>query len=313
MAQLWTMRVGMEGPYDERLFFDGNLIGLDWRDVGDVESYDNEGALLDDLDEGGREAQRERGAGWGRQAWDFGRSMETGDLVVVCFGFQEVVQVAEVVGDYTYNGHGMPLRHTRAVRWIARDLRRASLYGEVDFPFANAAVALVPEESAEARMRAFLAGKVRGALVPVPSWLKKALIWSGEQLWLYGALCTTSVLVPVIAVGPVAAFLSLSSDWWTIAGVAFALWLQVLAAGFRLIDGFADQWKGEHLRERTHMRSDLRPELVGVQRALQGHQWVLVPSWIRVEKALRQGSLVILGVVGLVRLAYGEPILRLFV
>ena len=140
MAQLWTMRVS----YDDRLFFDEDVIGLDWRDVGDVQAYGDEGALQDSLDaravqggldEGDREARRERGSGWGRQAWAFAHAMKVGDLVLVRFGFQEVVQVAEVAGDYVFNGDAAPPLHSRAVRWIKRDLPLASLHGEVHVPF----------------------------------------------------------------------------------------------------------------------------------------------------------------------------------
>ena len=308
---LWTMRVGLNGQFDERPFLDGNLIGLDWQDVGNVEGYDEESALRDDLDEGNSESRMERGSGWSRQAWDFARSMEAGDLVLVCFGTQEVIHVAEITGDYVFNEDVASLRHTRSVKWIKRDLHRGTLHGEVDVPFENATVALVRPDSTEARMRAFLEGKVRGARFPVPPWLPRTLTWLGERLWMYGDLCVVLVLFPVVVGVPVfAVVLPLGIEEWTVASLGFALWLQVLAVGFRLIDEFADKWKGEHLRE----SSDLRPDLVGVQRALQGHQWLIVPTWLHspLREALRRISLLIVGVLALVRLAQGEPILRLF-
>ena len=303
---LWSMRVSEEYRTS---FLARNLIGLPWGEVGDVERYDTR----DDLR--GVESQRSGASsrwhsGWSESLWSLARRMQIGDLVAVQFEGQSKIHVAEITGNYAFSAGDSPA-HTRSVDWIARNLLLTSADDVLKPHGMLESIHLIDRSDAEARMRARAKGEVRGGRVAMP---RQPFIWLGEKLWLYGDLCVLLIVVPAVGGVVTGVLLSFSLEVGTAVALGFALWLQVLRAGFDLLNAFRERWEARHLIESTHESPDLDPELLRVWESLRGEGWLFFPTWLHdpLRKALNHLSLLIVGVVALVRVAHGEPTLRLF-
>lgn len=303
---LWSMRVSRD---NQTSFLPRNFIGLPWGEVGDVERYDTR----DDLR--GAESQRSSASsrwysGWSESLWSLARRMQIGDLVAVQFEGQSVIHVAEITGNYTFKDGDSPA-HTRSVDWIARNLHLTSADDVLKPHGMLESIRLVDRSDAEARMRALVRGEVHGGRVAMP---RRPFIWLGERLWVYGDLCVLLVVVPAVGGVATGVLRSFSLDLGTAAALGFALWLQVLRAGFDLLGAFRETWEARHLVENTEGPPDLHPELLRVRSSLRGDRWLFFPTWLHdpLRKALNHLSLLIVGVVALVRVAHGEPTLRLF-
>ncbi len=160
-------------------------------------------------------------------------------------------------------------------------------------------------------MRALVKGEVRGGRVAMP---RQPFIWLGEWLWVYGDLCVLLVVVPAVVGVVIGVFRPFSLEVGTAVALGFALWLQVLRAGFDLLGVFRETWEARHLKESTQGPPDLDPELLRVWDSLRGDRWLFFPTWLHdpFRKALNHLSLLTVAVVALVRAAHSEPILRLF-
>ena len=290
-------------------FLAKNLIGLPWDEVGDVEGYDTRETLRS-VETQRSPAAPGRTSGWSEYLWTFATFMRVGDLVAVQFESQSVIHVAEITGDYAFSDGESPA-HTRSVVWIARNLLLTSADDVLRPHGVLESIHLVRRSDAEARMRALAEGEVRGGRVPMP---RRAFIWLGERLWVYGDLCVLLVVVPAVGGVATGVFRSFSLDLGTAVALGFALWLQILRAGFDLLEAFRETWEARHLIEREHEPPDLEPELLGVWSSLRGDRWLYFPTWLHgpLRKALNHLSLLVVTVVALVRAAHGEPILRLF-
>ena len=114
--------------------------------------------------------------------------MRVGDLVAVQFGSQSVTHVAEMTGNYAFSDGDSPA-HTRSVVWIARNLLLTSADDVLKPHGVLESIHLDRQSDAEARMRALVKGEVRGGRAAMP---RRAFIWLGERLWVYGDLCVSA-------------------------------------------------------------------------------------------------------------------------
>lgn len=130
------------------------------------------------------------------------------------------------------------------------------------------------------------------------------------MLWVWGVLGVLSGPAAVVCL-VATAFLQLGIDEWTVGALGCALWLRLVSGGFSLIITFSE--------ERTSVAASATVPAVAAQwrtldRLVQGLRGGALPSWAYkpLGQLLGQLSLLIVGLAALVRLAYGEPILRLF-
>ena len=132
MTRAWTVRGGEKGEREQAALDDG-LIILGWEELAEdlsrVVSTDDLSALL-------RAAYPDAGQrtihNWAYQLWQFLREMQVGDLVVMPRKYKSVIAIGRVTGEYRYRPEAMPdMRHTRAVRWLRRDVERAAVRGDL--------------------------------------------------------------------------------------------------------------------------------------------------------------------------------------
>ena len=138
-------------------------------------------------------------------------------------------------------------------------------------------------------------------------------LFGGPAVKNWALLCALSF--PVCLGGVVGTFPSFSHDVWTIVTLGAALWFRVLGGALSLCDAYS--------RKRDGSRFVRDPDDKMVEGMLDqafrdtGHEGESrlsqMSSWLEpLTKAMGQLSLLLVAIVALVRLAYGEPILRLF-
>lgn len=140
------------------------------------------------------------------------------------------------------------------------------------------------------------------------------LLFGGPAVKNWTLLCALSF--PVCLGGVVGTFPSLSHDGWTLVALGFALWFRVLGGALSLCDAYSRKQAGS-----LFVRDPDDSMVAGmIDQALRDtdhegqSRLSQVSPWLEpLTKAMGQLSLLLVGIVALVRLAYGEPILRLFV
>lgn len=107
----------------------------------------------------------------------------------------------------------------------------------------------------------------------------------------------------------------ISADVWTVIGLSFALWFRVLGGALSLCDAYSRKLSGSlFVRDPD---DSMAAEMVEQALRDAGHEGQSRLSqtrpWLEpLTQAMGQLSLLLVGIVALVRLAHGEPILRLF-
>ncbi len=129
---LWVVKGGRGGIREDR-FLARSVIGIGWREVGDVNTQ-------------------------AAQLWAFGHRMEIGDPVVVPFLGQPVIAIGEITGPYRWVPDGDPdMPHVREVTWHVTDLPRVAFDSDLRYSFGGSVtVCSVTRNHAERRVCAMI-------------------------------------------------------------------------------------------------------------------------------------------------------------
>ena len=154
---LWVVKGGRHGIREER-FLTRSVIGIGWREVGDLSQYPDR----DSLREAYRGCHPERTGGHvntqAAQLWAFGQRMHIGDPVVVPLLGQPVIAIGEITGPYRWVPDGEPdMPHVRSVTWQVTDLPRVAFDADLLYSFGGSVtVCSVTRNHAERRVRAMI-------------------------------------------------------------------------------------------------------------------------------------------------------------
>ena len=160
---VWVVRGGE--PQDEDKALDTGVLGLGYglfKDLAGIVTWQDIQKLLG---EGDREAKASSTGSKARQIWKFKDKINLGDLVVMPRRRQGTIAIGEMEGEYQFLPDASHLFHTRKVRWINKEVRRASLGQDLQKSMdAQGAVYEPKKENApETRLRtAALTGKDPG-------------------------------------------------------------------------------------------------------------------------------------------------------
>ena len=140
------------------------------------------------------------------------------------------------------------------------------------------------------------------------------LLFGGPAVKKWALLCALSF--PVGLGGVVGTFPPLSHDVWTVVTLGFALWFRILGGALSLCDAYSRKRDGARfVRDPDDSMAEGMLERAFRDTGHEGQSRLSQMSpWLEpLTQAMGQLSLLLVGVVALVRLASGEPILRLFV
>lgn len=116
-ARYWTLSAGTNGDQWND-FVDNDMIAIGWDGTPDLQTLGSQEEVrkcLKKLFPG--ESSRKNSV---LACWQFAKEMKPGDIVFVKQGFQKLLGVARVVGDYTFDASRSSYRHVRQVQWIAK-------------------------------------------------------------------------------------------------------------------------------------------------------------------------------------------------
>jgi|GEM_PF-1470973 len=115
--RIWKIAPGSKAMYWDNAVEDGNIF-IGWPELGDLKQYDTYEQLkkayvaaynpqqepANDLD----------------SLWQFCREIQQGDIVIANKGWQRLMGIGRVTGDYQYDGKESDFRNIRTVEWIVK-------------------------------------------------------------------------------------------------------------------------------------------------------------------------------------------------
>ena len=170
---MWLVRGGKFGEHEDR-FLGSNQICLTWSDIGEISFSDANGfeeirTLAKQMMPGQSVSRVGNTAG----QWSaFLLGMKMGDLVIMPRKQKRVIALGEIEGEHRYDPKADSWYwHSRAVKWIAIDVPRASFDKDLLFSFgAIMTICEIKRNDAEKRVRALIrSGFTHGAASKSPT------------------------------------------------------------------------------------------------------------------------------------------------
>lgn len=153
---LWLVRAGKHGE-SEKKFLDERRVYLTWGGLShDLTNIKTKAQLRSLLEKVYPDAPAGRISNNVGQIWAFSKSIEKGDWVVLPSKTKPAIHVAEVIGDYVFDGAAEdPYYHLRDVRWIAQDIPRSNFDQDILYSLgAFMTVCQISRNDAEVRVKA---------------------------------------------------------------------------------------------------------------------------------------------------------------
>jgi restriction system protein len=156
---LWLVRAGKYGEHEAR-FLNENRIYLTWDGLRhDLSALPDRSALDTVLAATYPDAKVGTLRNNAGQIWAFSHRMRKGDWAAVPSKYKPVFNIAEITSDYAFDPKAEdPYFHSRAVKWIGRDVPRAAFGQDLLYSFgAIMTICQIERNDAERRIRAMKA------------------------------------------------------------------------------------------------------------------------------------------------------------
>jgi restriction system protein len=152
---LWLVRSGKFGEYEQR-FLSENKIFLTWNGLNiDLSKIPDRAEMLQTLQRRHPAFALAKLRNHAAQLWAFVRRMEPGDWAIVPSKTKPAISIAEITGGYVYNTSADdPFYHSRAVKWIEKDVPRSVFAQDLLYSFgAIMTICEIKRNDAESRVR----------------------------------------------------------------------------------------------------------------------------------------------------------------
>lgn len=170
---LWLVRAGGHGEYEQK-FLEENCIFLTWDKLNhDLSKIQDRSGLRKLLEQVYPDSSKGTLVHHSGQIWTFSHRMKKGDWVVLPSKYKPAIHIAEIKGDYQYDGSAEnPFYHYRIVDWLEMDIPRTNFDQDLLYSFgAFMTICEISRNNAEERVRSMAkAGwKSTGVRPKVPS------------------------------------------------------------------------------------------------------------------------------------------------
>ena len=152
---LWLVRTGKFGEYEQQFLQDARIY-LTWQGLNEnLSTIPSREEMVELLRRHYPTSSPAKLRNHAAQIWAFVRRMSQGDWAVVPSKAKRAIHIAEIVGKYSYDtGAADPFYHSRAVKWIAKDVPRSVFPQDLLYSFgAIMTICEIKRNNAEQRIR----------------------------------------------------------------------------------------------------------------------------------------------------------------
>jgi restriction system protein len=157
---VWLVRAGKTGE-NEQTALENGLVTIGWNELADLSGIHDRQAMAELYRHSNPEASAAKVSNALGQLWSFRSRIQHDDLVVLPLKTQAAIAVGKMIGSYQYRTDlGEAVRHTRAVKWLRKDIPRTAFDQDLLYSFgAFMTVCQISRNDAEKRIREILSGK----------------------------------------------------------------------------------------------------------------------------------------------------------
>lgn len=162
---LWLVRAGKFGEHEHR-FLSTNRIYLTWnelttRSLAGAKDVEDVRRIVQDVYPDDSRRRQGHSAG---QMFAFALAIKRGDCIVTPLKHKSAIAIGEIVGDYDFDDSADGVyQHSRAVKWLKKDVPRASFDQDLLYSFGSLlTICQIKRSEAEKRVRMFAEGSQTG-------------------------------------------------------------------------------------------------------------------------------------------------------
>jgi len=113
----WLYQPGEDARFWEE-FYEHSIIGLGWDYLGDLGQYVSKNEIADQLRKLEKSSSSKKNDATAN--WDFYKTMQVGDIVIVKKGRRKLLGFGEVISDYNYDTNRSEYTSVRKMKWIKK-------------------------------------------------------------------------------------------------------------------------------------------------------------------------------------------------
>lgn len=113
----WLYQPGEDARFWEE-FYEHSIIGLGWDYLGDLSQYNSKNEIADQLRKLEKSSSSKKNDATAN--WDFYKTMQVGDIVIVKKGRRKILGFGEVISDYIYDPNRSEYTSVRKIKWIKK-------------------------------------------------------------------------------------------------------------------------------------------------------------------------------------------------
>ncbi len=113
----WLYQPGEDARFWEE-FYEHSIIGLGWDYLGDLSQYISKNEIADQLRKLEKSSSSKKNDATAN--WDFYKTMQVGDIVIVKKGRRKILGFGEVISEYIYDPNRSEYTSVRKIKWIKK-------------------------------------------------------------------------------------------------------------------------------------------------------------------------------------------------
>lgn len=114
-ANYWLLSAGIEGKKSDE-FLNKNIIGLGWDKLGDLNNFESENAIFEQLQR--IYPSKKSPVNNAKACWSFANDIQDGDYVFLKVGYKGILGLGQVSSNYIFDQTRDSFKHVRRLKWL---------------------------------------------------------------------------------------------------------------------------------------------------------------------------------------------------